>query len=144
MPPGRLTDLQPQHAVCHPGEVSELDEVRAELAALRADVDELTGLREEVARLRSETADTRALAAMADRDAADVRASLRGIVGTQNALRETQLEQGRSLQEIAGAVGALVVGQQQLVEGQRQLAEGQQRHEEVLAEILRRLPASEA
>lgn len=119
--------------------MSGLEEVRAELAALRADVDALTELRaevaelraqrDEVARLRAETADTRALAAMADRDAADVRASLNGITRAQNALRETQVEQGHTLREIAGAVGVLV--------------QGQQRHEEMLAELLRRLPEHE-
>jgi hypothetical protein len=46
--------------LCQSGAVSELDEVRAEVSARR----------DEVAQLRAETADTRALAAMADRDAA--------------------------------------------------------------------------
>lgn len=106
--------------LCHPEPVSDLEDVRAEVAALR----------EEVSALRAETADTRVLAAMADRDAANVRASLNGIIRAQNALRESQVEQGRTLREIAGAVGAVV--------------EGQQRHDELLAEILRRLPSAGA
>ena len=121
-----------------------MGEVRAELAALRADVEQLTGLRDEVAALRAEAADTRVLAAMADRDASSVRASLNGITRVQNALRETQVEQGRTLRGIAGAVGALVEGQQRLSENQQQLTEGQQRHEEMLTEILRRLPPTAA
>jgi len=141
--------------LCHPERVSELDEVRAEVSVLR----------EEVAALRAETADTRVLAALADRDAATVRAGLHGIVQAQNALRETQVEQGRALREIAGAVGALVEGQHRLEERQNRFeerqnrfeerqdqfaqrqdrfAEGQQRHEALLNEILRRLPPSQA
>ncbi|MDQ1248265.1 MAG: hypothetical protein QG597_2637 [Actinomycetota bacterium] len=103
--------------------VSELEEVRAEVSALR----------DEVAHLRAETADTRVLAAMADRDAAGVRAALNGIGRAQTALRETQVEQGaalsahgRMLREIAQLVGSI--------------AEGQQRHDEMLTEILHRLP----
>jgi hypothetical protein len=42
----------------------------------------------------------------------------------------TLLEHGRTLREIAGAVGALV--------------DGQQRHDEMLTEILRRLPTNGA
>jgi hypothetical protein len=101
--------------LCDPTSVSDLDDVRAELAELRAEV-----------------ADIRVLSAMADRDAAGVR----GIVRAQNALRETQVEQGQTLRGVAEAVGVLVAGQQ--------------RHEEILdshgqmlAEILRRLPPAD-
>jgi chromosome segregation ATPase len=109
--------------------VSELDDVRAEIAALR----------EEVAQLRGEAADTRALAAMADRDAAGVRGAINAINKTQTALRETQVEHSRTLDHIAQAVGALVTSVHrhdqvldQLVTGQAQLAATQD-------EILRRL-----
>jgi hypothetical protein len=125
-----------------------LEEVRAEVAELRA----------EVAQLRDEAADTRALAAMADRDASNVRTAIGGIVATQNALRETQVEQGQTLlahgstlRGIADAVGVLLTGQAALAEavGRHEeiltgLTAGQKRHDEVLAEILRRLPLGDA
>ena len=123
--------------VCHPRSVSELEEIRAEVAALRA----------EVSQLRDEAADTRALAAMADRDAAGVRAAITGNGRAQTALRETQVEQSGTLRGIAEAVGALVRGQDLLTTGQAALAEAVGRDEELLAglaagqtEILRRLP----
>lgn len=116
--------------VCHPRSVSELEKIQAEVAALRA----------EVAQLRDEAADTRTLAAMADRDAAGVRAAINGIAHAQTALRETQVEQGATLRNVAEAVGVLVSGQAALTQ-----AVG--RHEDLLAglatgqaEILRRLP----
>jgi hypothetical protein len=91
--------------MCDAGTVSELDDVRAEVAALR----------DEVAQLREEAADTRALAAMADRDASGVRAAIGGIARAQSALRETQVEQGQTLHGIAEAVGALVSGQAEIL-----------------------------
>ena len=78
--------------------MSEPDEVRAEMAALR-----------------DEAADTRALAAMADRDAAGVRSAINAINSTKNALRETQVEHGRTLERVADAVGVLVTGQVEIL-----------------------------
>jgi outer membrane murein-binding lipoprotein Lpp len=97
------------------GDVSDngIEELRAQMQALAAEVD----------RLREESAQTRALAAMADRDAAEVRTSLRGHTQVLNALRETQLEQGRAFAGMAEAVGTLVVGQ---VEHGRVLADNSQ------------------
>lgn len=64
------------------------------------DVDaRLTSLEHEVARLREEAAAARALAAMADRDVSEIRTELRGHNQVLNALRETQLEQGRKIDE---------------------------------------------
>jgi hypothetical protein len=83
-----------------------MEEIRAEVTALRA----------EVAQLRDEAADTRALAAMADRDAASVRTAINGVARTQSALRETQVEQGNTLRRIADAVAVLVTGQAALTE----------------------------
>jgi hypothetical protein len=80
-------------------------------------------------RLRDEAADTRALAAMADRDAAGVRAVIGGITKVQNALRETQIEHGRTLSGIADAVGVLVAGQVTLTE----TVHG---HDDVLAQLV--------
>ena len=110
-------------------------------------------LRADVSEVREEVAVLRTLVDMGDRDVAEVRPALAGIVRTQNALRETQLEQhkilgehGKTLRGLSDTVGALVVGQDrhetlltELAEGQAELrgvvaglAEGQ-------AEILRRL-----
>ncbi|MGH3901600.1 MAG: hypothetical protein ACRDTA_25770 [Pseudonocardiaceae bacterium] len=58
-----------------------------------------TRLEQEVDRLREETATTRALAALADRDVAEIRTELRGHRQVLNALRETQLEQGQKIDE---------------------------------------------
>jgi hypothetical protein len=84
--------------------VSDLDEIRN-----RVDV-----LETEVTRLREEAAATRTLAALADRDASEVRGALRAHTQALNALRETQVEQGRAqeaqtstLRTIAEAVGGL-------------------------------------
>ncbi|MFP8907397.1 hypothetical protein [Streptomyces atacamensis] len=96
---------------------SELEEMRRRLEALEG----------EVARLREESATTRTLAAMADRDVAEMRAALRGHTQVLGALRETQLEQGqatgrtldahgRMLEQIAGVVGSLVQGQAQILD----------------------------
>jgi chromosome segregation ATPase len=119
-------------------------------------------LEAEVARLREDGATTRAIAALADRDVAEIRTTHRATTAVLNALRETQLEQGQALQTIAGAVAGLttqVAGLDAKVSTLdakvstldakvSTLAEGQARHEqiltqhgEMLTEILRRLPA---
>jgi hypothetical protein len=115
-----------------------LDDVRAEVAALRADVD----------RLRDDAAGTRVMAAMADRDASEVRTAIRGIVAAQNALRETQLEQGQalaqqgqSLRNIAEATAVLLAGQHHHEEILSSLVTTVTRYDEQFAEILDRLPA---
>ena len=56
-----------------------------------------TKLEHEVDRLREEVASARALAALADRDVAELRAEMRGYRQVLNALRETQLEQGQQI-----------------------------------------------
>ena len=148
--------------------MSDLDQVRQEVAELR----------QEVAELRDESAQTRVLAALADRDAAGMRAGQAGVLAALNALRETQVEQGRildghgrTLVEHGQVLGALVVGQERhtaLLDGltaavgtlaDRQeeqaavLAQVDQRTTEhtvslaeqgrMLAEILRRLPPAQ-
>jgi hypothetical protein len=119
--------------------VSDLDEIRERMDAPEA----------EVSRLCEDAAATRTLAAMADRDASEVRGALRAHTQSLNALRETQIEQGRTLDAhtrtlhtLADAVGGLVTGQQALTETVSGLAqtvgglvEGQQRHDQALAEI---------
>ena len=110
----------------------------------------------EVARLREDGATTRVIAALADRDVAEIRTNHRATTQVLNALRETQLQQGQTLETIAGAVAGLTTQVAALAEGQARhdqalsaqgdrldqltslvttLAEGQ-------AEILRRLPGS--
>ncbi|WP_051811851.1 hypothetical protein [Kitasatospora sp. MBT63] len=81
--------------------MSEMDDLRARLAALEAEVD----------RLREESAATRTMAAMADRDSAEVRTSLRGHTQVLNAIREDQIEQRQAVAGLAEAVGVLVAGQ---------------------------------
>ena len=81
--------------------MNELEQLRARIAQLVAEVDQL----------REESAHTRALAAMADRDSAEVRAVLQARVQSLAALRTTQLEQGNDLSALAQAVSGLAVGQ---------------------------------
>ncbi|MGW2255184.1 hypothetical protein ACWCXH_34110 [Kitasatospora sp. NPDC001660] len=81
--------------------MSEMDELRARLAAVEAELD----------RLREESAATRTMAAMADRDSAEVRSSLRGHTQVLNAIREDQIEQRQAMTRLAEAVGVLVAGQ---------------------------------
>jgi hypothetical protein len=54
----------------------------------------------EVTRLREDVASARALAALADRDVAELRTEMRGHHKVLNALRETQLEQGQQIDEL--------------------------------------------
>nr|MDQ3765043.1 hypothetical protein [Actinomycetota bacterium] len=58
---------------------------------------EVARLREQAALTSSDTAAARVLAAGADHDVSEVRAELRAHTQVLNALRETQLEQGRGL-----------------------------------------------
>lgn len=71
------------------GPVSDIDDLRARLVVVE----------DQVTQLVEDAAATRALAAMADRDVATFRQEMRGHTRVLNALRETQLEQGRTLQE---------------------------------------------
>ena len=54
----------------------------------------------EVSRLREDVASARALAALADRDVAELRTEMRGHHKVLNALRGTQLEQGQQINEL--------------------------------------------
>jgi hypothetical protein len=108
--------------ICHPGSMSDLEKVRSEVAALRTEVDHL----------RDKTADTRVLAIMADRDVAGMRLAINGITQAQNALRQTQIEHGKTICGIAETVGVLIFGQEKLAAGQACLVERVGRHEELL------------
>ncbi|MGH3868198.1 MAG: hypothetical protein ACRDQ4_19160 [Pseudonocardiaceae bacterium] len=59
-----------------------------------------TKLEDEVTRLREDVASARALAALADRDVAELRTEMRAHHQVLNALRETQLEQGQQIDEL--------------------------------------------
>ncbi len=57
-------------------------------------------LEHQVSRLREDVASARALAALADRDVAELRTEMRAHHKVLNALRETQLEQGKQIGEL--------------------------------------------
>jgi chromosome segregation ATPase len=87
------------------------DEINARFARLERDVSEL---REQVTLSRTDAAAARVLAAGADRDVSEVRAELRAHTQALNALRETQLElrdtqltQGRKIDDLGQEVGGL-------------------------------------
>lgn len=58
---------------------------------------EVSNLRDQVALSKSDAAGARVLAAGADRDVSEVRSELRAHTQSLNALRQTQLEQGREI-----------------------------------------------
>ena len=62
--------------------------------------DEVARLQDSVAVSRSDATAARILAGGADRDVAEMKAVLRAHTQTLNALRETQLEQGRQIAEL--------------------------------------------
>jgi chromosome segregation ATPase len=70
------------------------DDIETRVAILEREV---VRLREQVALSSSDAAGARVLAAGADRDVSEVRAELRAHTQALNALRETQLEQGRAI-----------------------------------------------
>ena len=72
------------------------DDIETRLATVERDVVEL---REQLAVTRSDAAASRMLAAGADHDVSEVRAELRAHTQSLNALRETQLEQSRKIDE---------------------------------------------
>lgn len=73
------------------------DNAEARFARLEGEVAEL---REQVTLARSDAAAARVLASGADRDVSEVRAELRAHTQGLNALRETQMEQGRTISEL--------------------------------------------
>jgi chromosome segregation ATPase len=75
-------------------DVPDSDDIETRLAIVEREV---ARLREQVALSSSDAAAARVLAAGADRDVSEVRAELRAHTQGLNALRETQLEQGREI-----------------------------------------------
>lgn len=97
--------------------MGEIEELRRRLEALEAQVHEVV----------EQQATTRHLAVNSDRDVAALQEQRRADRQLFHALRETQLEQGRTLREHGELLGALVKGQ---IEHGKALAE----HSKVLAE----------
>lgn len=115
------------------------DELRHRLEKLEGKMARISELEAEVARLREDAASSRALASMADRDVAEMRTTMLGHTQVLNALRETQIEQGQTLQQhgrmleqLAQVVGGLVVSTDQLQAGQGGMAEQLNRIEALL------------
>ncbi|MGH3795328.1 MAG: hypothetical protein ACRDSP_10595 [Pseudonocardiaceae bacterium] len=80
------------------------DDAEARFARLE---DEVAELRAQVTLAMSDAAAARVLAGGADRDVSEVRAELRAHTQGLNALRETQLEQGRTIVEMRQDMGEL-------------------------------------
>jgi chromosome segregation ATPase len=103
--------------------VSELDEIRQRLDALEAQVDVLTEGQAESRRAAD-------LFAMVDRDVADLKQAFGAQRHVLQALRDTQVEQGRTLVEHSQALGAIVVTLESMQETQRSMQEGMQSMQE--------------
>ncbi|MGH4002376.1 MAG: hypothetical protein ACRDTJ_33475 [Pseudonocardiaceae bacterium] len=82
---------------------------------------EVVRLREQVMLNSSDATAARVLAAGADRDVSEVRAELRAHTQALNALRETQLEQGRAIASLEHRVTGL---DQKMTEGFATLGTG--------------------
>ncbi|MEU8586902.1 hypothetical protein AB0C59_07835 [Streptomyces sp. NPDC048664] len=126
--------------------MSEYDELRHRLEAVETRVDEVA----------QQQASTRRLAVGADQDVAALQQQRRADMQVIRALRDTQLEQGRTLKQHGELLGALVAGQVEhgrileehsRVLGEhgrtleehggllRSLAEGQAQHSEMLRSL---------
>jgi uncharacterized protein YoxC len=99
--------------------VSELDEIRQRLDALEAQVNVLTEGQAESRRAAD-------LFAMVDRDVADLKQAFGAQRHVLQALRDTQVEQGRTLVEHGQALGAIIVTLELMQETQRSMQEGMQ------------------
>lgn len=79
------------------------DDVEARVASLEQEVarlrEQITLTSSDATVARADAAAARVLAAGADRDVSEVRTELRAHIQALNALRETQLEQGREIRE---------------------------------------------
>ncbi|MFJ3221331.1 hypothetical protein ACIPLC_36110 [Kitasatospora sp. NPDC086801] len=100
----------------HMNDSDGIEELRHRVEALEAEME----------RVREQAGSAHTLAALADRDAAEVRAVGRANNQLLTALRDTQREQGeglaalqRAVETMANAIGGLAVGQAALQEGQQ-------------------------
>ncbi len=98
--------------------MGELDEIRQRLDTLEAQVSVLTEGQAETRRAAD-------LFAMVDRDVADLKQAFTAQRHVLQALRDTQLEQGRTLVEHGQALGAIVVTLQSMQETQQSMQETQ-------------------
>jgi septation ring formation regulator EzrA len=96
--------------------VSELDEIRQRLDALEAQVNVLTEGQAESRRAAD-------LFAMVDRDVAELKQAFGAQRHVLQALRDTQVEQGRTLIEHGQALGAIIVTLGSVQETQRSMQE---------------------
>ena len=94
--------------------MSELDEIRQRLDALEAQVNVLTEGQAESRRAAD-------LFAMVDRDVADLKQAFGAQRLVLQALRDTQVEQGRTLVEHSQALGAIIVTLESMQETQRSM-----------------------
>jgi hypothetical protein len=103
--------------------VAELDEIRLRLGALEQRVDVLED---------GQAGSRRAaeLFAVVDRDVADLREAFSAQRHVLQALRDTQLEQGRALADQGRALGGIIVTLQSLQESQRSMQESQRSMQE--------------
>jgi chromosome segregation ATPase len=99
--------------------VGELDEIRQRLDALEAQVNVLNDGQAESRRAAD-------LFAMVDRDVADLKQAFGAQRHVLQALRDTQVEQGRTLVEHGQALGAIVVTLGSMQETQRSMQESMQ------------------
>jgi hypothetical protein len=94
-----------------------------------------------VTRLEGEMAEVRFLATNAERDVADVKTVLIGHTGLLNALREDQVDQGRTLarldREMRGTQTDMRTGFAEMRRGFAVLGEGQARISELLDQHIR-------
>ena len=98
------------------------DDIETRLAIVERDV---TQLREQLALTISDAGAARMLAAGADHDVSEVRAELRAHTQALNALRETQLEQGREMREGFAEQGRRIDEQSRRIDEQgREMREG--------------------
>lgn len=96
--------------------MSELDEIRQRLDALEAQVNVLTEGQAENRRAAD-------LFAMVDRDVADLKQAFGAQRHVLQALRDTQIEQGRTLLEHGQALGAIMVTLESMQETQQSMQE---------------------
>ncbi|MGH3865854.1 MAG: hypothetical protein ACRDQ4_06870 [Pseudonocardiaceae bacterium] len=80
------------------------DDIEARLATVEQDVAQL---REQLALTSSDASAARLLAVGADHDVSEVRAELRAHTQALNALRDTQLEQGRKIDKLGRRIDEL-------------------------------------
>ena len=108
--------------------MGELDEIRQRLDALEAQVSVLSEDQAESRRAAD-------LFAMVDRDVTDLKQAFTAQRHVLQALRDTQLEQGRTLIEHGQVLGAIVVTLQSMQEAQQSMQETLTDHGRILARL---------